>query len=403
METNVFTTPKIISMEMRRCNLLSVLIFVLLSKTGIPYAEGQVGKRFASERWVFEDSVTKRQITAISATVFESEKIYQSHPSWTSDSNYIVFYSDRGAGRQAYAYSVETGEIIQLTAGPVNFKDPISLNLARLSNKMYYLKQGYIVELDLDAVFRDSQNNRAIGDEQYERKVGTFPSELDVPGRFTIDADEKSAYIETNWMQDTLKKWGIGKMDLRTGKLTMILELDFRLGHTAANPWVPSELLYCWETGGDSPQRMWLVNGDGTNNRPLYIETPDEWVTHEVWRDRDHVQFNLAAHTLPLRTKPTGIVAINIRNNEVKTYTNAEGSGYHHNTGTSDGKWAIADTFTGRLDLINLETGETVPLTVGHREGNRVHAHASISPDNKTVLFNSILLGKQNVMMLSIP
>lgn len=365
--------------------------------------QAQVGRRFPPEKTVYTDTVTHRTVTAICSPRYNSEKIYQSHPSWTRDGKYIIFYSDRGSGRQAYAYSEATGEIIQLTGGAVDFRDPIFLNVSRLSDKMYYFRKKDLVELDLASIFRDSEKGRAIGDRQYERVVGQIPAEFDTPGRFTLDASEKWAYIEISREQDTARVWGIGSIDLQTGEFDKILDIPFRIGHIAANPWVSGEIMYCWETGGDSPQRMWLVNADGSDNHPLYEETPKEWVTHEIWRDRDHVQFNLSGGEAELRKKPTGIVAINVRNDEVSIYTNAEGSGYWHNTGTSDGKWGLADTFTGRLDLINLRTSERTPLTAGHRDDKRIHLHSSVSPDNKKVLFNSSYLGGRTLMVVGLP
>ena len=58
---------------------------------------------------------------------------------------------------------------------------------------------------------------------------------------------------------------------------------DFKIGHLQANPFVPGLILFCWETGGDAPQRTWLVRSDGSEKRPFYKETFNEWVTHEVW------------------------------------------------------------------------------------------------------------------------
>jgi len=66
-------------------------------------------------------------------------------------------------------------------------------------------------------------------------------------------------------------------MDLRTGAVATVVDVPFQMGHIQANAYVPGEILYCHETGGDAPQRMWITRSDGTGNRPLYKETPDEW------------------------------------------------------------------------------------------------------------------------------
>lgn len=374
------------------CRAVIIISFFLL-----PVAvSGQVGKRFPPEITSFIDSVTGSRILALTSREdVKDNKVYQTHASWTSDGRYILFSSDRAGDRQLFAYAEENGEIIQLT----DERELKAGCLARKSNNYYLVRNQQVVELELNQILDEKKYKYG----SYERVLGLIPEKYNAGG-LSLDADEKILYMELSWLRNGDQSWGIGKIDLKSGQFEKVVEADFKIGHIQANPWVTSEILYCWETGGDSPQRMWLINGDGTNNRPLYVETPDEWVTHEIWRDKDHVQFNLAAHTAKLREKPTGIVAINVRTDEVKIYLNAEDSGYWHNTGTSDGKWGIADTFTGRLDLINLVTGGKTPLTQGHYlKGMGTHAHASVSPDNKRVLFNSSYLGGQNLMVVEIP
>src|SRR4029079_18089666 len=103
---------------------------------------------------------------------------------------------------------------------------------------------------------------------------------------------------------------GIRSIDLRTGEVTKVIDVPFRMGHVQATPWVPGEIIYCHETTGDAPQRIWTVKADGTGNRPLYVETPDEWVTHETVAGPDEVIFNILGHLPYLRVRPTGLAAI---------------------------------------------------------------------------------------------
>ena len=239
----------------------------------------------------------------------------------------------------------------------------------------------------------------------YERVIMTLPSGTRESGGFTLDADEQRAYIGIRVGSREEGKYSLRSIDLQTGQMATIIDLPFRVGHVQANPWVAGEIMYCHETGGDAPQRMWLVRADGTENRPLYKETPDEWVTHEVWGDRDHVLFNIMAHLPELRTKPTGIVSINVRSQEVVVHDQAEGQGYWHCAGTEDLKWAAGDTFTGKLYLINLITAERTLLTTGHgwRLDNRTHSHHNFSPDGKRILFSSSLLGRSDLMTVELP
>ena len=79
-------------------------------------------------------------------------------------------------------------------------------------------------------------------------------------------------------------------MNVQTGEYKTVITQGFRLGHVQHSPTDPI-IFYVWETGGYAPQRTWLVNADGTGNRPFYARTDQktwftplkEWITHEAW------------------------------------------------------------------------------------------------------------------------
>jgi len=434
------TVRVIASFHMPTKALVAGRIFVsasiLFASTAIA---SDVGKRFPSEMRTFVDARTGVTVTALTTGVFNDAKIYQTHPQWTSDGQYIVFRSNRAAGGRSQAFAVRevTGDIIQLTEGATNTG---SLNVARKSNKLYFFRGGMgtpaqLIELNLDPLFADSQAGKMKDPASYERAVGTMPADLRESGGFTLDADEKVAYIgvgkappgggrggpprSVGQPQPPPPAWGgIRKMDLQTGAVASVVDVPFQMGHIQANPYLPGEILYCHETGGDAPQRMWITRSDGTGNRPLYKETPDEWVTHEAWVDKDHVYFVIMAHELRLRTKPTGLVSINVRTDEVRVLGQVDvkgtvrgrdglvdGQGFWHCNGSPDGKWAVGDTFAGNVYLIYVPTGEIVLLTAGHKDAPD-HPHPSFSPDSKKILIESGLLHNftnLNLMTVAIP
>lgn len=169
--------------------------------------------------------------------------------------------------------------------------------------------------------------------------------------------------------------------------------------------------MYCWETGGDAPQRIWLLSIDDDGNvvnRPAYEEQPDEWVTHEVFMGPDHILFTVMGHLDRLReTTNSGIYSMNIRTGEATLHGQLDGGGYWHAQGTEDLKWAVGDTFDGKLYRLNLEDPEdSVLLTTGHRPNSlgpftqEAHSHHSISPDGRWVLFNSSMLTGSDLMMV---
>ena len=75
---------------------------------------------------------------------------------------------------------------------------------------------------------------------------------------------------------------GLAGMNVKTGAIKHVVSVPFQVGHVQCNPWVFGQIVFCWETGGKAPQRTWIVNSDGTGLRPVYPESPYEWVTHEA-------------------------------------------------------------------------------------------------------------------------
>ena len=408
--------------------LLAMLICVC------SHAQAQSGRHFASEKQIVLDRVTGRTLTVLTSGAFNDSKIYPTHPQWAEDGVHILFRSTGRTGDalpQIFAVNEITGRITQISAG--EGVDAGSINVARLSNKVYYLRRGQgeapgsLIEVDLTALLADSRT----AEKNFERVVGTLPKGFISAGGFALDADEKSAYFGFDQRRAPPRErgqpvpqvpGGLLAMDLASGRTRTVLEVPFRMGHVQANPLKPGEILYCHETGGDAPQRMWIVNADGTGNRPVFPEAEDDWVTHEQFADADHVIFNLMGHTLKLRQRPTGIMVVNLRDGTVEnlgqpeSYYNstkperysdpnipndARPGGFWHNAVTYDRRFAAADDFDGNIHLIDRKTGGRTLLSTGHRM-RPDHAHPSFSPDGSRLLIQSGMLtdGERLALMI---
>lgn len=395
----------------------------------------QIGARLPSETTTAKDSVTGVEMTILTDGKYQDLRIYQTHPQWTADGKWIVFRSaDRDQFPQAYAVNEASGEIVQLTQGSRNLVN--TLNLARKSMRLFFLRNTrdaqtttqpttvpttqelregpfQIIELDLEKLFADIAANAMKPASSYERICATLPTGLRDAGGFGLDANEDFAYMGVSGGDtgthlpasvEILKKpegarmgagpGGLRSFNLSTGEMKVIIDTPFQMGHVQTNPYVPGEIIYCWETGGDAPQRMWAVNADGSNNRPLFVEGRDDWVTHEIVVSKDEVMFNLIGHQSRLRARPTGIAVINLRTNAMEILgqlSERDGDsygGFWHCNGSSDGKWAVGDTFLGNVWLISRETGKRTLLTTDHKM-KPDHCHPNFSPDNKRILIQS--------------
>ena len=420
--------------------ILILALFAVLSTNSIA---SNVGKRYPSEKYMFVDKVTGRTITVLTSSQYNDSKPYHTHDTWTADGNWIIFRSNRaGNDSQLFVVNELTGDIVQLT----DFSGVQSPNLSRKEMKLFYIRrqQGAdpdggreLIELNIGDLLSDSMSDQMKNPGDYERRVASLPAGKR-GGELAVDADEGYLYWGNilqmpeerterpkNPATDDPKehakfreemriyfdaagqgKSEINKINIKTGKIDKVIEFGFRLGHLQANPWKAGEIFYCKETGGDADQRIWSVNADGTGNRPVYVETPDEWVTHETVSAPDEMMFILSGNSVHLRKKPTGIAVINLRTDEVQLLGQVKEVGYWHCNGSPDGRWAVGDTEAqGNIYVISRATGEQTMITSGHPM-RPDHTHPIFSRDSKRVLIQSGLLtdGKNlNLMVINIP
>ena len=419
----------------------------------------QIGKRFPSERKVVKDPVTGALLTFLTSTPNGDSKIYQTHNQWTSDGQWLIFRSSRAKG-EAMAINETTGEMIQVTEGGYTGM----LNVARKEMKLFFMKNAaqrnaddtarrqntgplQIVEVDLAKLFADSKANTLKPATNYQRVCGTTPAELNAGGDMALDGDEQWAYfrvgkeaaekhlaagtkLENNFGPRNMGAGpsGIAAMNVNTGAIKYVVSVPFQIGHIQTNPWVPGEIIFCWETGGKSPQRTWTVMADGTGLRPMYTESEYEWVTHEAVISKDEVAIAIMGHRkiaginkpteagTPVsganpgqetawgpsgtREKPTGLGIVNLRTREmVIAGQTPTGSGLWHVSGSPDGRWAVGDDFTRNIYLIDRHTREMILLSTGHKATAADHPHPTMSPDGTKIEIQSAMLSADNRSM----
>jgi oligogalacturonide lyase len=406
-------------------------------------SDAQIGRRFPSERKVVKDPVTGTMLTFLTTAQTGDSKIYQTHNQWTSDGQWLIFRAGRVRG-EAMAVNEKTGEMVQVTEGGYTGM----LNVARHSMKLYFMRrppgalpdqtsaepsqQGLqIVEVDLEKLFADSKAGQLKPADAYQRICGTTPPEIGAGGDMALDGDENWAYFR------------IGRGEaarhlapVKTGAIKHVISVPFQVGHIQTNPWFPGEIVFCWETGGKSPQRTWTVMSDGRGLRPLYPESEYEWVTHEAVISRDEVAIAIMGHRkIPgsikyvpagtavgganpgqepewgpsgTREKPTGLGIVNLRTREMTIAGQTPtGSGLWHVTGSPDGRWAVGDDFARNIYLIDRRTGEMMLLSAGHKTTAADHPHPTMSPDGTKIQIQSAMLSadgrSMNICIIPVP
>jgi oligogalacturonide lyase len=445
---------------------LRLAAFALFGLSSILHA--QTGRRIAPEKKTVIDPVTGTPLTFLTSTPAGDSKIYQTHPDWTSDGQWVVFRSNRARG-QAFAVNEASGDIVQLTdQGYLGM-----LCLSRRQMKLYFMRDVgraaadtvtgapppagigdnddqtrramaaaaranhprgpfEIVELDLARLFSDSLSGRVQPSATYERICGTTPDGMQASGNMGLDANEDYAYFGINGAALASRlppgtalaptfgprnmgagPSGLASMNLKTGEVKIVTVVPFQIGHVQTNPWMPREIVFCWETGGKAPQRTWTVMADGSGLRPLYPEAGYEWITHEAVITKDEVAIAIIGHRKvgvpatdpwgPSGTTehPTGLGIVNLRTREMRIIGQIPmgnpGRSVWHVNGSADGRWAVADDFLYRLWLIDRHTGEMIMLAdMGHKTTAADHIHPTFSADGTKIEVQTAMIAPDN-------
>ncbi len=374
--------------------VFSSLIIALVVSAAMHASASNVGKQFPSEKKTFTDEKSGLQITALTTSKSKDDKLYQTHPNWLADGEHIIFNSDRSGETQLFAVNEASGVITQLTDGsPISFAC-----LDRRRNHLIIIQDSKVKRIDAGRILADSAQDSLKTASAYETICGVLPEHFELRDKHTLDADGQ-------WLYQCIRdkntdEYMLVKFNLESGEWTRFLKPSFMPGHIQANPVIPGLIMYCHETGGDAPYRIWVCRSDGSGNQPLYLESKDEWVTHEVWWGMDRVLFNLSQENKKMGDKPFGIASV--RYPDRTPMMHYEGPNWHV-AGTPDQRYGVVDTFKGELILVDIATGETRLLCQGNRPNDKVHAHQSISPNGGRILFASGKFGNYDIMTLKIP
>jgi oligogalacturonide lyase len=316
---------------------------------------------------VYRDPVSGYEVREITAPPLTASTLYFHFSNFTADNRYVVFAAGEKAADQIFLYEPATGKTRQLT------REPGIAAAAACPHRtdpalIYYGRGGAIVELN-----HSTGRSRVVG-EVPKPYIGGF-------GQPTLSPDCRRLALAR---QRDARNWEVGLMDIATGAWRTVTTQGFRIGHVQHHPKLPL-IFYVWETGGYAPQRTWVVNDDGSANRPFYYRTDPkewfttlkEWVTHEAWVEETGDMTLILDKTGVLIADPEGKARL------------IPGD-YWHCQARRDGKWLLLDDNPGRLWLMEVATGNRILLASGLRDGVRsTHAHACWDRQGRYIFTNT--------------
>ncbi len=345
----------------RLCFLtLGLTVADLARAATLPRDLGREGRAYG-------DPVTGLTVTELTGPEHPADNLYFHFSNFTADNRHVLLIASVDGVRSLCRVEVESGHLVQLTADPA-FNPASACPDPTDARRVYLLRGAEVWALDVETAAA--------------RRVGEIPPPH--TGGFTqLSPSGDGRWLATGKQRDAAQ-WEIGLLDTASGAYRPVLTQGFRIGHVQHHPGTPV-IFYVWETGGYAPQRTWLVNADGTGNRPFYARTNPaewftplkEWVTHEAWVP--------GTGEMTMVNDKLGLMLVN-RAGEARLVREGR---YWHAAAGPDGSRIVADDFEGRLWLVTTATGEVRLLATGLRETVRVHPHPSFDRRGHFVQFHT--------------
>ncbi len=356
--------------------------------TGLSFAQGQDSSRKHPNLWndfeMYEDEKTGAKIYKIITGPSSNTTIYQTHPMWGKNCEHFYFLSNRTTGKmQVHRLERKTKNV-----SPVLEENTGNFSLSWNTERIYFFKE--------EKIIKQEPNGR-------RTEIGIYPQEYGtLIGGIGISADEKWLYCATKKERD--EQSILRRINILTGKWEKCAKTPFEIGHVQPNFWNSDLVMFCWETGGDSPQRTWYWSEQTNKVEPFFVEHNELWVTHEVWWGKERALFTIWPYDEQHKELPHGVAETTIENGEKSIINLLTKYPAWHTHGSHNFKWVLGDDFDRNIWLIHPEKKER-RLLVSGKIGNdlKVHPHASFLPDSSGIVFNTSRFGYEEIHLVLLP
>lgn len=325
------------------------------------------GTVYDSERAIFRDARSGLRVFRLTHGPCIATNLYFEMCSFTTDDRYVVFRSQRFAGRGApfdlYRARTDGLELVQLTE-----RDDLS-GIVFCSKKhcAFYVSQGKVFCLDILSLEETVIAEAPYPSPAYAGSLGA----VDQEGRFffsnclTPDGDAVLYRVDVaNSTTKTIFQWK-------------------SQNHIHCDPTGAVVSFNRIDAQGSIP---YLVNSDGTDPRPWHFRK----FAHCTW-------FGTTGKMQGTLVPPGDAIVVVGEHDPAPQYL-ARGRYYWHSSASLDAQWIISDTNWPEegLFLVHCPTGSTgyvceTKSSCSHPQWT--HPHPSLSPGMRFVLFNSDMTG----------
>ncbi len=372
--------------KLSRRSFLTTSFFI--SVASVSYSQDKVTQQERKNTWdhfdMYEDEKTGAKIYKIVTGSSSNTTIYQTHPQWGKSCEHFYFLSNRSMGKmQLHRLERATKNI-----SPVLEEGVGNFTLSWETEQIYFFKGEKILKQEPDGK---------------RTEIGIYPEDYGkLVGGIGISADEEWLYCATQKHGE--EESVLRRMRTVDGKWEECTRKSFLIGHVQPNFWNTDLVMFCWETGGDSPQRTWYWSAKTREAEPFFVEKDELWVTHEVWWGKERALFTIWPYDEEHKKLPHGVAETNIEQGKQSNLNVLAQYPAWHTHGSHDFKWVLGDDFDRNIWLIYPEKKEKRLLVTGKIGNNlKVHPHASFLPDNSGIVFNTSRFGYEEIHLVLLP
>ncbi len=376
------------------------LLLVLLQAVGLFAQPKLPGRSYPSEKKVIIPQGSGYEVIQWTQTG-KNNHLYFNIESFI-DKDHFLFYSDRSGAMNLFEMNMVDGSMTQLT------------NENDLIQSAWHLPQLHTLW------FETKKELKALDTKTMEvRTIFAFDSlrpesfAVTCDGKYLVFAANKNPGFSAN---HSTGPYALFRMDLRTKEVKQISpDFGFKLGHVQTSPTDPTRVSYCWqhiyEKGapgmvGNTPNRIWWNNIEGTDGGPVGIQEFGIHRTHEFWFP-DGSRMGYSARYLFGPNKGKQFIGIITPDGKENFMMPAPVSSSHNQIFPDNKHW-VSDLYDGlNLVLFTIEGKEIVKKEILYKhdssmQGQPSHPHPHFSPGGKYILFSTDKSGKPQVYTVKI-
>ncbi len=384
-----------------RSNILLVFsLFASIQATAVYAQQGYVGKLYPSESQKIGNPEYGYEVIQWTRTG-NNNHLYFNVESFI-DTDHFIFYSDRSGRTNLYRMNMTDGTSVQMTDEDSLWQS--AWHWPRF-HTLWYISGGRLKALNTSSL--------------ETRTIFTF--ERGRPESFSITCDGQYCVYGENknpgFSPDhSTGPYALFRLDLQSKEIKQISpDFGFKIGHVQASPDDPGKISYCWQhvyvenapgIVGNTPERIWWNNIEGTDGGPVGIQEFGLHRTHEFWfPDGKHIGYSARYHFGPNKGKQyIGVITPDGRKNFMMPAPVSSS----HNQMFSDNRHWVSDLYDGdNLALFTID-GEKISKTdvlfrhQSSMEGQLSHPHPHFSPDGKYILFSTDRSGAPQVYSVTV-